>query len=442
MPFSLLLMLYLLFAVITYDKFELTPLIICGVVGLICGYFDYSRYLINKNIVPAVCILTIILVSSIFIIDLSFNALLVLVTLAALSIGSILSIISHSTYTFEKKYEQSEEVNQSLVKSNDLLEKERYSLHVALSEGEEREAKLKSMMEQNVQSIWDLSDKNNQLSIQNTRFSINLDNISSEKRSRENDLISLARSTSLMEDRLQEITQSKQALEQKQEGLIRREKELYKEIEQQKSAKHTDRTDEITHKLKFELDNTRKELEKNQSQKVVNAENLASAQKSLATQASEKRALEEKVANILKEQEILIASTERLKTEKESIQKDLHTVQSEINIQRSTNLENKETIKEQSLIISELRINDDFLNEWLDIETLLIEHGYASNSSKSVDLINYYHRIGKIDRHLKDDLHMVRVKRNDKNHKKNTKIYKQDIEKANECHARLKEYLL
>lgn len=434
MPFSLLLMLYLLFAVITYNKLELIPLIICGIVGLICGYFDYSRYLTNRSFSIAVCILTIVLVAIIFTLDLNFAALLIVVTFTALGLGAIGSIISHSIYVFEKRYKQSENTNQSLVRSNDLL-------HVALSEGEEREAKLKAMMEQNVQSIWDLSDKNNQLSLQNTRLSMNLDNISSEKRSRENDLISLARSTSLMEEKFKEIIQSKQALEKKQERLIRREKELYREIEQQKNVKNTDRTDETISKLEFKLSSTQKELEKNQYQKSINAENLASAQKSLEAQASEKRELEDRLESILKEQEVLIDNTERLKAEKNTIQKELHTVQSEVSAQRSANLENKEIIKEQSLIISELRVNDDFLNKWLEIETLLIKYSYTSNASKSVDLINHYHCIGKIDRLLKDDLHEVRIKRNNKNHKINTKIYEHDVKKINECYIRLEKCL-
>ncbi|MGO3642262.1 hypothetical protein ACT3QO_13090 [Psychrobacter sp. AOP7-D1-15] len=442
MPFSPLLLLYLLFAIVSYDKFELTPLFICTLVGLICGYFDYSRYLIEKNIALAACLLTIVLIGSILILDLNFTSLLILVTLAALSMGSIVSILFHSISTIEKSEGQSRELNQSLTRSNDLLKQEKDSLHIALSEGEKREAELKAMMEKNVQSIWDLSHKNNQLSAQNTRFAINLDNISSEKKSRENDLLSLARSTSLMEGRLQEISQSKQALEQKQKVLISREKELYKEIEQRKSVKHTDLTDKTANSLKIELDNTKKELKKNQQQKSVNAENLASAQQSLATQASEKRALEEQVAHILKKQEDLIVSTERLKIEKESIQKNLNTVQNEINIQRNTNLKNEQTIKDQDSIIKELRINDDFLKKWLDIETLLISQGYASSDSKSVDLINYYHRIGKIDRFLKDDLHSVRTKRNDKTHKLNTKICEYDVKKANECHARLEKCLL
>ena len=442
MPFSPLLIFYLLFAAISYNKFELTPLLICTVVGLICGYFDYSRYLIDKNIAPAICVLTIVLIVSILMLDLNVTSLLVLVTLAALSMGSVGSILFHSISTIEKSEGRSRELNKSLTRSNDLLKQEKNSLHVALSEVEKREAELKAMMEQNVQSIWDLSDKNNQLSAQNTRFAINLENISSEKKSRENDLLSLARSTSLMENRLQEITQTKQALEQKQEGLIRREKELYREIEQHISVKHTERTNEITNSLKTELGNTKKELENNKQQKSVNAENLARAQQSLATQAFEKRALEEKVANILKEQEVLITNTELLKTEKESIQKNLNTVQNEINIQKNTNLENEQTIKDQASIIKELRINENFLKKWLDIETLLIKQGYASNDSKSIDLINYYHRIGKIDRFLKDDLHSVRTKRNDKTHKLNTKIYEHDVKKADECHARLEKCLL
>ena len=182
-------------------------------------------------------------------------------------------------------------------------------------------------------------------------------------------------------------------------------------------------------------------MEKNQRQKTVNNEQLVSAQQSLATQASEKRVLEEKLATILKDQDVLIFNTERLKIEKEAIQKDLHTVQNEIDSHRNTNRENEQTIKEQSLAIKELRVNDDFLNKWLDIETFLIEHGYASNASKSVDLINYYHSIGKIDRFLKDDLHTVRMKRNDKNHKRNIKIYEHDLKLANESHARLEKCL-
>ena len=87
MPFTLLLMIYLLFAFISYDKFELLPLLIVLTVGVICGYFDYSRYLVNKSVAPIVCVLTVILFGSIFVLDLDFNFLLIIVTFSALCMG-------------------------------------------------------------------------------------------------------------------------------------------------------------------------------------------------------------------------------------------------------------------------------------------------------------------------------------------------------------------
>ena len=402
MPFSLLLLIYMIFAFISHDKFELLPLLICALVGLICGYFDYNRYLVDKNIVPIVCVLTVILFSSLYIVDFNFNMLLVVVALAALSMGAMINIVLHSTHILKKK-----------------------------------SSELQAIMDQSIQTIWELNYQNSQLSSQNTLLETNLATIANEKKSTEAELLSLVKNTAVMQANLKEISQSRQDLEAEKARLIDKERALNEKLAQQNSAKHTEDNAAIAKGLKEELEHTLRALLDNEQEKTVNAAKLQQTQKSLTVQTAEKGKLEEKIQEILKEQNALIASTTALKYEKETIQNRLQAVQNEIDFHKATNQKNEQTIASLSLENRKLRINEDFLNKWLETEILLIKHAYPSNARTPVTLINHYNDIGKIDRALRDDLHELRMKRNDKNHKLNTKIYEQDVRKVEECYNRL-----
>lgn len=443
MPFTLLLMIYLLFAFISYDKFELLPLLIVLTVGVICGYFDYSRYLVNKSVAPIVCVLTVILFGSIFVLDLDFNFLLIIVTFSALCMGAIASILFHSTGKLVKNEGESRKLNEELVKSNTVLRTEKRSLHVALFEGEKRESELQAIMNKNVQAIRELGSKNNELSAKNEILKTNLDNIAGQKKKKEDELLFLEKNTYLIQNSLREIAQSKCELDEKKTRLVHREQELNNKIKQQQLVKPTNDSETITKTLSIELNNTRRELVKNEREKTTNAEKLKKAQLSIAVQAVEKRELENKVNDILRQQQVLIVSTEELKNEKEEVQNILHTLEIEAAVLKEENQKNKKIIEELFIANQELSLKDDFLKKWIDIETLLIKHA-SSDAGRSVDLINHYRKVGKIDRFLYEDLHELRRKRNDKAHSNNygVKNDETDLKQANDCYARLKRCLV
>ena len=432
MPFSLLLMVYALFAFLFYDRFEILPLSVGLITGIVCGYWDYSRYLINRNLAPVVFILTIILCSSIFILHLDFNILIVVAMFLALGIGAIISIVFHSSSAIERNEVEAGQAQQLLMEYNQRLTTEKDTLHIALSDGEKREAALRSVMERNSQAITDLNNKNNELSLYNRRLKVNLDNISNQKKNRESELLSLAENTLSLENTLRENSQIKKELDRVKEGLLRKEKEL-----NQKIARNVDNTHEVTNNLKKELNYTKNELEKNELEKVFNARNLKEARLVLATQAQEKHDLEEQIKNILREQNALRVSIEDLRIEKETVQEKLSTIQNEINIHKETNLKSEQTIKELSLTNQELSIKDNFLNKWIEIELLLKERAYPSKASNSAALIQDYYDFGKIDIHLKESLHCLRGKRNDISHNLNAKISASDVKQVNECYDKL-----
>lgn len=441
MPVSLLLIIYLLFAFVAFDSFDFIPLLVCLITGSICGYVDYGRYFIDKGLSILTSAMATILFFSMFIPNLGFKVSLVIVTCLALSIGAIINIIIHSVSSLEKREGESRQLNEGLTKSNEALQLERDSLHLSLNDMRKRETELRVSIKNNLKVMQSLNYKNSHLTKQNRDLEINLKEISSEKKHREEELSSLTKSAFSMENSLKQLTKSQEDLDNMKKDLIRKERDLRQEIESLTIFKDKRANNDATKQLEKQLRDIRNELRNNALEKSNNILKLREAHQSIALQAKEKLSLENKIDEMRQQQQSLIEGSNQLKLEKEITQSKLSTIQNEINSQKTVNLENEKMIEQMSLTIKELKISDEFLKNWLDIETLLKNYAYPTSVATPAKLIEYFYDKEKIDLYLRERLHELRLKRNRRFHEVNTEITENDVIKSSDCLIELKDRL-
>ncbi|WLP94395.1 hypothetical protein [Psychrobacter sp. M13] len=441
MPVSLLLIIYLLFAFVAFDSFDFMPLLVCLITGSICGYVDYGRYFIDKGLSILTSTIATILFFSMFTPNLGFKVSLIIVTCFALSIGAIVNIIVHSVSSLEKREEESRQLNEGLTKSNEALQIERNSLHLSLNDVKKRETELRVSIKDNLKVMQNLNYKNSHLTKQNRDLEVNLKEISAEKKHREDKLSSLTKSTFLMENSLKQLTRSQEEIDNIKKDLMRKEQGLRQKIESLTVFKDKQDNSNATKQLEKQLRDIRNELKSNELEKSSNLLKLREAHQSIALQAKEKLSLENKIDEMRQQQQSLIKGSNQLKLEKEITQSKLNSVQNEINSQKTVNLENEKVIEQMSLTIKELKISDEFLKNWLDIETLLKNYAYPTSVATPAKLIEYSYDKEKIDLYLRENLHELRLKRNKRFHEVNTKITENDVIKSRDCLMELKDRL-
>lgn len=438
MPFSLLLIPYLLFISITFDSFELMALLVCLIAGTVCGYFDYGRYFSSKGSQVLVSAIAIVFLFMMFIPNLDFRVSLVIVTCLSLSIGALMSIMVHSVTSLEKKEALSREINEGLEELNQALKKEKDSLGLTIANNKRREDELQVSIDNNLQTMNKLNYKNSQLVQKNTELENSLKTIAQQRMDGENELLSLKQNALVMHKRLSKLTKSQEDIDKVKKDLITREEALSEQIDKLTLLRKKETINKNIENIEKQLQGVRQELKSNEIENNDNISQLKQAHDSIALQEQEKINLESKISQMKQQQSFLMNSAEQLQIEKDNTKDDLEKIKLEIKAQRAANLENEKVIEDLSLVIEELKINDDFLNRWLDIEGLLKDYAPLSNLSTADALIDSCYKHKKIDRYLRDDLHKLRRRRNDRFHIRNTKIFQDDVIKADDCLTRLK----
>ena len=232
-----------------------------------------------------------------------------------------------------------------------------------------------------------------------------------------------------------DLVESKKYVQKTKAELLEKEEKLKEEINNKKYSKSVN--ENITNDLKNQLKLIKKELKENEKEKTDNEKHLESIKKSLYEQIREKEELEYKVESIKEEYSQLLEESKKSSMDKKVVEDNLRKIKNEIEMHRKKDKENKETIENMSIQIKKLEVSDKFLGKWIEIEDILKRYSRSSYDTNSAKLINQYYADGEIDSYLKDDLHRLRIKRNQKTHTPNTVITEDDVDQAYECCDRL-----